>query len=73
MSDRFYKDKRGGNYYNNKEDWRRNRDREGGHHYENREERPPRKEYVDHDDPNNQRNKNAANPDRQIVSYDDLF
>lgn len=32
-----------------------------------------RKEYIDYDDPNQTAAKAGGNPDRQIVSYDDLF
>ena len=44
--------------------------REGGGHWRDREER--KKEYIDYDDPSNA-SKSVQNPERQIVSYDDLF
>ena len=74
----------GGGYGNRSGHDRRGNDhyrggRYGGDHGGNRYDRGgdrdrddrKRKEYVDYDDP--QLNAKVANPDRQIVSYDDLF
>lgn len=54
---------------------RKGGDYRGGRQFEkydrDREDRK-RKEYIDFDDPSNAL-KGATNPERQLVSYDDLF
>jgi hypothetical protein len=55
---------------------RKGGDYRGGRQYErydkDREDRK-RKEYIDYDDPSIATKNNTNNPERQLVSYDDLF